>query len=303
MSKKHSKEREVFNSFWHGKQLTPSAIMCLNSFLYHNFDFNLWTYDQIKYVPQGVRICEAESIYSKKALFSVEPDAVTSFSDNFRYNLLYKYGGWWVDTDVVCNTFVLPETLIAFASQSKKGTIASGQIKFPKGHRIMAAAVDQVENTDSSTWGSKGPQLLTKLISSDLDEYRWDTKHFYPIHWAESMKFILPEYKDEIEERTHDSMFIHLYSGMYRRVFGFDENRFLPPRGSFLEALYLRWGIGEIVSCLKPIDEALLRRKIAYCIHQNWLKKRISRKELHFHTKTRYRIISLLFHLKNKVLS
>ena len=70
--------------------------------------------------------------------------AIAQHADIFRYHLLYKYGGWWVDTDVYCLTGNLPVQPYAWAEQ-EPGVLNNAILKFPKGDalcgELLAAAL------------------------------------------------------------------------------------------------------------------------------------------------------------------
>ncbi|MBM1170697.1 hypothetical protein [Microvirga arabica] len=256
--------------------------MCLNSFLSRGFTVNLYTYDQVKFVSLGVRLRSAATILPRERLFEAH-GGFEHFADIFRYNLIRKVGGWWIDTDVVCNSNDPPKTPIAFAPSDREGLIANGQFKFPRNHPVMVRAANEALAADLSAWGATGPQLLTKIIGeAGVDQHRWKQKDLYPYHWAEAAKSLLPEYRDELEDRTKGSPFVHIYTAMFRLQCGFDHHRFLPPSGSYLEALYLRYGIGEAATALKPVDETALRRTIVPAVQEPWLQNVLANEGLRF---------------------
>ncbi|NBJ10777.1 glycosyltransferase family 32 protein [Microvirga arsenatis] len=275
-------KREAFNAFWHGAALSPVAVMSLNSFLSRGFSVDLYTYGDVKFVPAGVSRRPAEAILPKERLFEAH-GGFEHFADLFRYCLIRKVGGWWIDTDVVCNTDRVPRTDIAFAFADRAGTINNGQFKFPRSHPVMVRAAEEAAAADISAWGASGPDLLTRIVAgAGIDRYRWDQSQLYPIHWAEAAKLLLPEYRGELEERTRRSAFIHLYAAMFRLQCGFDPNRFLPPKGSYLEGLYLRYGIGEAADHLEPVDEAALRQRIVPAVQEPWLQNVLAQEGLQF---------------------
>ena len=42
---------------------------------------------------------------------------IASFSDYFRYNMLYQNGGWWVDMDVICIKHFDLDSSFVFATE------------------------------------------------------------------------------------------------------------------------------------------------------------------------------------------
>ena len=282
MLKRWLHKREAFNAFWHGEVLSPIAVLSLNSFVSRGLTVNLYTYEHVRFVPSGVNLQPAEAILPRDRLFEAH-GGFEHFADLFRYCLIRKVGGWWIDTDVVCNTDQISRADIVFAFADKAGTINNGQFKFPRNHPVMVRAANEAASSDLSAWGASGPDLLTRVVKdADIDRYRWDQNQIYPIHWAEAAKLLLPECRDELVDRTRDSAFIHLYAAMFRLQCGFDPHRFLPPRGSYLEGLYLRYGVGEAAALLEPVDEAALRRKIVPAVQEPWMQNVLVNEGLRF---------------------
>jgi hypothetical protein len=254
----------------------------MNSFISHGAEVTLFSYDDVPSAPKNVIIRDAAAIMPQSAVFEAH-GGFEHFSDLFRYELLNRVGGWWIDTDVVCNTFTVPPSDVAFARESRTGSFAPGQMRFPKGHEVLRLATKQADGLRMGDWGATGPRLLTTLIEQTGNEHRqWQTNDFYPICWVESAKYLLPEYRDEMQDRTRDAMFIHIYTSRFRRRLGFDQKRFLPPKGSFLEHLYFRFGIGPTVNNLTPIDEALLRRYIYTFMQEDWIQQALLQEGLSF---------------------
>jgi hypothetical protein len=254
----------------------------MNSFIAHGHNVNLYAYGCPSCVPSAVHLRPAEEILPHDRVV-VANGGYEHFSDVFRYHLLSRQGGWWIDTDVVCNSATIPVTDLAFAREGKFATIANGQIKFPKGHRVLEEARAFVDTHSAGDWGATGPRLLTALIEgTEVEQHQWETRHFYPLLWAEAAKFLLPEYREEIDQRTQDSLFIHIYTSRFRRSIGFNDRINLPPKGSYLDALYNRFGIGEYTGRLTPVDEAALRARIAAFTNQDKIKAILAKEELSF---------------------
>ena len=96
--------RHVFSTFWAGK-ISLREYVCINSFLDKSHDFCVYSYEELKGLPAGVELKDAAEIVSKEEFLLYKenlPNRWDLFSDKFRYTLLYKKGGWWVDTDIIC---------------------------------------------------------------------------------------------------------------------------------------------------------------------------------------------------------
>ena len=97
------------NFFLDKGNLSYLNIISLESFHVLGYECLLWTYSEIPNVPDYVEICDANEI------IPLNPNVdIILFSDIFRYNLLYKHGGWWSDIDNICvNKLPTTEYLIS----------------------------------------------------------------------------------------------------------------------------------------------------------------------------------------------
>jgi Alpha 1,4-glycosyltransferase conserved region/Glycosyltransferase sugar-binding region containing DXD motif len=228
--------KETFQSFWHGGELNPEEWACIKSFLMAGHNFVLYSYQKPK-VPRGAILRPADEILEKNYLFDWR-GLWAPFSNVFRYALLEKKGGWWVDTDVVCVGNRIPCLDIAFAEQ-QAGIINGGQMKFPKNHPALSVLRKKAEQigVNQTIWGELGPRLLTQVVCDQgLKAHVVDTKMFYPIHWLETYKFWIPRYCSEILRRTQESVGLHLWTS--QRLWP----RYLqPPAGSYLELLFSKY--------------------------------------------------------------
>lgn len=104
--------KTIVHGLWVGENpLKKIEILTLKSFVEMGANFYLWNYNNIKQkLPDGVTLKNANEILEEKHIFK-RPDRMffefgggnyVSFSDVFRYKVLYELGGWWSDLDVLC---------------------------------------------------------------------------------------------------------------------------------------------------------------------------------------------------------
>jgi hypothetical protein len=152
-------------SLWVGR-LSTLEQLSISSFLNNGHPFHLYVYDEIENVPEGVTLKNANEVLPLGAIDGKSyASSLTCFSNLFRYELLYRLGGYWVDLDVVCFRpwdFVEP---YVFAAEHKE-SIGSEVLRVPAGAPIMKAAIECVRCVDANQLkqGMVGPVLLTKLI-------------------------------------------------------------------------------------------------------------------------------------------
>jgi len=108
-------DKEIVHSLWMGnKELSPMQLLTLNSFSDMGAEFNLWVYEEIETKNikniKNIKLKDANKIinrekifkYPKEMMLGFGGDSFVGFSELFRYKILYEFGGWWSDMDVVC---------------------------------------------------------------------------------------------------------------------------------------------------------------------------------------------------------
>jgi hypothetical protein len=90
---------EPIQSLWWGR-LSVMERLCAASYIANGHRFHLYTYGARENVPEGVILKDGNEIVPE----TDQPKFryLAHFADWFRYNLLVKRGGWWVDMDTVC---------------------------------------------------------------------------------------------------------------------------------------------------------------------------------------------------------
>jgi len=102
----------IVHGLWVGEQpLKNLEFLTLKSFTEMGSEFHLWNYGTVNQdLPNGVILRDANEILDSSKIFK-RPDRMyfqfgggnfVSFSDVFRYKVLYELGGWWSDLDVLC---------------------------------------------------------------------------------------------------------------------------------------------------------------------------------------------------------
>jgi hypothetical protein len=243
---------EQIASFWRGGSLPPHCWLSLKSFVDHGHAVTLYSYEETP-VPPGVTRADAAEILPESDVFHQSSakvvGSISAFTNLFRYKLLLERGGWWVDTDVLCLRAELPAQAVAFGWESNGQSVGSAVLKLPPQHwfteRLFSAAQDIVRSKGAAVrWGETGPVLLTRLVRecglTDMAEFQ---HRFYPLGWHEYQRVLLPEEREEVVEKTRESVFVHLWGEMFRR------NQIEPataPPGSWLAEMFARHGCAAV---------------------------------------------------------
>src|SRR5262245_50684591 len=103
MNSNASRNLLPLNSFWHGPELPPLSRACLHSFVETGHAVTLHVYDEPRGVPPGVALADASRILSRDQIFIQRTHrTIAPFTDRFRYELLARDAGAWIDCDLLC---------------------------------------------------------------------------------------------------------------------------------------------------------------------------------------------------------
>lgn len=238
---------EVFQAFWHGCPLPLLQWACLKSFITRGQRVQLYVYDEIE-VPEGIELVRADTVLPRSEIFhfrnpsSGELD-LGPFSDLFRFKLLWQKGGWYVDTDVICNTDDFPACEFAWARELPElspNAIGTSQIRFPAGDatvKLLWSECDKLKEAFTIR-EELGPRLLSRVLAelSTPVSHLGTTALFYPLRWIEAYKLWLPGCESEVVAKSRRSLFINCYNSLFSYMELTKTG--IPPRGSFLMRFY-----------------------------------------------------------------
>jgi len=208
--KREELDKQIAKSLWIGDRLFPQHIISINSFIQNGFVYNLYVYDDVKNVPSGVILCDANDIIPKEEIWyynnGFNKGSPSGFSNQFRFQILHEHGGLWVDTDVVLlNDFNFDKPYIFISERNVNGDIhpTSSVIFSESGTssgKIWLEAINNISyrNKARVIHGETGPELVTYLVNKyNLEEYVLPPNAFCSVGWHETDKLIdgtqLPE--------------------------------------------------------------------------------------------------------------
>lgn len=179
----------IIQSLWIGEDLSNLEKLCVQSFLDHGHQFHLHTYGDIGGVPAGAVIKDANEILPASDVFMSTRNVssrVSAFSDWFRWALLAKRGGWWVDMDLACiKPFDFADEIIL---SRQANDVISGILRFPAGHEFpvfMEKRARQTPNKANADWGAMAGPLGTDACVDqfNLRQLSKSELYFVPITW------------------------------------------------------------------------------------------------------------------------
>lgn len=245
--------------FWHGPPLSRLERLCLASFVAHGHPVDLYVYDEPQGVPPGVNVVDAQRILPRDTLFHHRrTGSVALFADWFRYRLLFKQGGIWADTDMVCLKPLAFQSRELFAWQDTR-LINIALLGLPAGHSLavwMAQVCEapnkvlpydgfgsrvrkwrrrvlQGNRRDRIRWGEYGPKGFTLAARHfQYAQKALTTETFYPVA-CEDWQTLFSSGGAHAPPWFEDSYAVHLWNNMMHRAGGFDKNGAFPADSPF----------------------------------------------------------------------
>lgn len=180
---------KIIHQLWIGSKPMPSKLMDTWRNKHPDFEYILWTEDEIKkrnfQLKCGTPINRMSEINGK--------------ADIIRWEILYEYGGIFIDADSICiepfdETFLNKTAFAGFENEvARKGLVATGTMGFTPKHPLCKDAVDWIlkndtcpETTGHRAWYTVGPGLLTRLLETgkynDFNVY--PSYMFLPYHFT-----------------------------------------------------------------------------------------------------------------------
>jgi len=225
----------VIQGLWIGASLPMMQRLSVSSFLANGHAYDLYVYDDVSGVPLGVRLRDAGEIMPASEVFrNGSHDTFATFSDIFRYRLLFERGGWWSDTDVIC---LRPFKFLDDYVFSSEHRILNGVIKEVATITIMkapqaSALLEQLYDSsvkrgkDNLEWNEIGSDLLGILLRRhSLNRAVQRAVTFCPIPMGGYERIIDPSVRFVFEAATHAA---HLWHECWRRKM-LDVNASFPP--------------------------------------------------------------------------
>jgi len=221
---------EIIQGLWIGPELSVMEQLSIASFQQNGHEYHLYVYDDVRNVPPGTLLKDANEILPAARIFQYkEQQSYAGFANFFRYKLLFERGGWWADTDIVClQRFDFSEPHV-FATEICEGQelVTSGIIKAPSGSEAMGYAWEMCQTKDPTKlrWGETGPKLAQAAVKRySLQRYVKTASVFCPLGYLDWHKVLEAKSEELLDE---DSYAIHLWNEMWRGA-GQDKNAAYP---------------------------------------------------------------------------
>ena len=200
-------DESPINAFWSG-QLRKIDKVCMSSFVQQGHGYHLWHYDPLD-LPAGVKSCDASTIVPRyiyeKWLQNPRRHTLQTFANYFRYVLIAKHGGWWVDVDFFClKHFAFPQPYVFSGMDAELreelhpykeqlgdySHCVNGIFKAPRNAPflldMLAEIEDRAKQADYPTFGIWGTVLFTRyVLKYNLLHYQTKKHVFIPFGFRE----------------------------------------------------------------------------------------------------------------------
>lgn len=250
----------VCNALWLGGKLGPLETACLASFVRHGHRVVLHVYDDVGGIPAGVETADAAAILPRSRIIRYKHSggSLALFSDLFRYEILRRGKGIWIDCDMYCVRPVAGDSAHVYGWESDT-SINCAILGLPPGLPLLDRLADIFENPSPSwpwiglkdrlalearanagetltvgdlPWGATGPAALTYYLrDAGLAGHAAPRPVYYPLSWEQAPLLARTGY-DVARVITPQTRTIHLWhSSLEYRVPRIE-------RGSALDRLY-----------------------------------------------------------------
>ena len=178
---------KIIHQLWIGPKQPPTKFMDTWRDKNSEFEYIRWNEEEIR--KRGLKLECTERIN--------EMEEINGKADIIRWEILYKYGGVFLDADSICvepidDVLMNCECFAGWEHEKlRSGLIATGTMGFPPKHPLVKDAIEwmksncvSVQKTGKRAWINVGPGLLTRMYNTgkykDLTVFPSYT--FLPIH-------------------------------------------------------------------------------------------------------------------------
>jgi hypothetical protein len=178
---------KIIHQLWIGTKPSPITLMNTWKDKHPDFEYIYWNEKEIE--KRGIIFKCQDKIDGI--------EEINGKADIIRWEILYKYGGIFIDADSICiepfDDEIISKKCFAGWEQEevRRGLIATGTMGFPKKHPLIKEAINWINNNEVSqskanlmAWQSVGPGLLTRMYNTNKfnDLHIFPSYTFLPIH-------------------------------------------------------------------------------------------------------------------------
>lgn len=165
---------KIIHQIWLGPKPRPQKLMDTWKDKHPGWVYRLWTEDNLTFPCRSQKHIDEMSEFNGKA-------------DLYRYELLYRFGGIYMDADSEClepfdDFFLENDSFAVYENEHQRGgLVACGVVGCTPRNLLMRLCVDELVNMsklEGPAWWSVGPVFFTWVIRKHLYPIK-----VYPSHW------------------------------------------------------------------------------------------------------------------------
>ncbi|MBY6139351.1 class I SAM-dependent methyltransferase [Leisingera daeponensis] len=274
-------------SLWVGAELSWLEQLCLQSFLDNGHEVTLFTYDDVKGVPEGVQMADANDILPADSIIRHAKTGSPAYhADVFRLHMLRQTDYVWADTDAYCcQPWDIKGKHFHGWISDKKPMVNNGVLRLPKTSKTLKAmlkftsdeypippwysAEKQAElqalkdagqgvHVSLLPWGVWGPDALTWFLQETGEISNSRPGHvIYPVPFKQAGVVLNPNRPNQARKHIRsDTLSIHFWGRRFRNIAA--KYGGVPAEGCFVHELLAKHGIDAEKSrhLLLPAPEA-----------------------------------------------
>jgi mannosyltransferase OCH1-like enzyme len=217
---------------------------------YPDYEYILWNEERIEDEKNNFKLYVLYDTCSTYA----------GISDLIRYDILYNYGGIYIDADTIYthnnlnfNNLLNNDKEMMIAKSHHNNTFANGFIICKKNSKIMSDVINYFKYNYvpyMPTCMSTGPNIINIVISNYInDVFAINTNQIYPVDWH-NKKFIMnDDYIESIRNKYTNSFFYQI---------GFSTNNIQMEIDTNKKIIYKKFDERNILYPFKKIDEYII---------------------------------------------
>jgi hypothetical protein len=245
-------------SLWIGERMGPVERACLRSVMRQGHPVSLYCYRPVDGVPEGVELRDAAAILGEDRMIRHRTGSVALFANWFRYELLRRGAGIWLDTDIYLLAPLADQPCHLFGWEDETH-LGNAVLRLPPDSPILADLIALFDRQDVPfwlsrrerlkarwrrwrtgrtglplmPWGTAGPRAITALARKHgkvLEAAK--PSRFYPVHYRDAGWIRDPSHRIEALAQP-DTLAVHLWNELIK---GWKDAP--APAGSFLARLH-----------------------------------------------------------------
>jgi hypothetical protein len=228
-----------------GKSIGHYQLLCLRSFVDRGHRVEVFSFNPELELPRWLKLKNAADIVDPERVlrYLAEHERFAVHADLFRYSLLHKLGGWWINPDVVLLSTELPTDDLFVSRLDKSGGLSTAAMKFPAQHPLLTDVLDRIATFEQpvTDWDPADNRALVGAFESQPAIVA-KTNATDPVSWFDVLDLFDPAQAVEVAERCAGKAFLELHMDVWLRagvpgLLG-------PPQGSFLDRLFHQHKVG-----------------------------------------------------------